>query len=138
MCCCQITAEKQAECTIYTVDFTDRVIESKHLNCVFFKTLFIGTKTQSENFRDNPLCQATKRHLTVKRRKSNWALATALFLARFGLTSPGFGNELLKWLNILATATHAKQIKTRGNETENKNNNKRISNTPHPSMTIHV
>ena len=30
------------------------------------QTPFIRTKTQSENFRGNPLCQTTKRHLTNK------------------------------------------------------------------------
>ena len=34
------------------------------------RTLCIMTKTQSANFRGNPLYQATKRHLTVKRRKT--------------------------------------------------------------------
>ena len=52
----------------------------------FKRTLFIRTKTQSANFRGNPLWQATKRHLTFnrwKRWKMSWKTKSHLFLVGF-------------------------------------------------------
>ena len=50
---------------------TASVVKQTQTHTKFKTTLiYYDTDTQSANFRGNPLCQATKRHLTVKRLKT--------------------------------------------------------------------